>query len=387
MKRPYNSSRWRSVLPWLRTGIVFALLITLVETFLVFGIVTPVVIEGSSMAPALLGQHAEATCPRCSWKFAIGGDQLPGDRPIVCPDCRESFWQEHPLVLQPGRRLCVDRTRYAFRPPRRWEVVVFRCPERASQLCVKRVLGLSGERLSFAAGDLLVDGHVIRKSIDEQLQIRQLVHRERDLLRYWRAEDNSWQWGANAWQHTGEAQTMLQFQPVSGPVTDDLGINQRTTRPLHKATDLMVTCEASLTPGARLEFRAIFPNQRRGKATSATGYRTTIVWSLFDRQAMLAVDGKVVWTETTPAAWPDQPRLMITATGEVTLHDLTVWRDAYYHTRPVDRHPAGHMSLAADEFFVVGDNVAISDDSRSWSQPGLPERLIIGAPLVSGPSN
>lgn len=39
--------------------------------------------------------------------------------------------------------------------------------------------------------------------------------------------------------------------------------------------------------------------------------------------------------------------------------------------------------LAADEYFVLGDNPSISDDSRSWTVgAGVPSQLIVGKPFI-----
>ncbi len=383
------------VLPWLQRVVVVIAILLLVETFLLLGVVTPVVIEGSSMAPSLLGAHLQVECPHCGWEFEVGADQWTDVWPIVCADCCESFRSGSNQEVQQGRRVWVDRTRYAFRQPRRWEVVVFRCPEQATQLCVKRVIGLPGELVSFSGGDLFVHGQVVRKSLSQQQQLRQLVHRERKKLLLWQSASSDWQRTGGAWRHQGDAPTRLTFYPAKGiPVTDDLGINQRVSRRLNVATDLMVTCEATLAPDATLEFQAIFPTPPPGEAALAAGRtiaagqtnrpgRSQFTWSLFDRQSMLTVDGQVVHRERSNLPWPSSPRLALLATGDVTIHNLSVWRDATYHTRPDDRWPAEERVLAAGEFFVVGDNVAISADSRNWAHPGLSERWILGSPLGS----
>lgn len=44
---------------------------------------------------------------------------------------------------------------------------------------------------------------------------------------------------------------------------------------------------------------------------------------------------------------------------------------------------SSQWKLAADEYFVLGDNPPISDDSRSWSfGPGVPSQLIVGKPFI-----
>ena len=45
------------------------------------------------------------------------------------------------------------------------------------------------------------------------------------------------------------------------------------------------------------------------------------------------------------------------------------------------------MRLAADEYFVLGDNSPVSDDSRTWPDRGaVVAKLLVGKPLVAIPS-
>jgi signal peptidase I len=60
-------------------------------------------------------------------------------------------------TLQEGERLLVDRTAFLTRGPRRGEIVVFRCPDRANELCIKRVFGLPGERVGLIDGELTLN--------------------------------------------------------------------------------------------------------------------------------------------------------------------------------------------------------------------------------------
>ena len=69
--------------------------------------------------------------------------------------------------------------------------------------------------------------------------------------------------------------------------------------------------------------------------------------------------------------------------------NVAVWRDVYYavrhgdgRQRSAERGVTTSWRLATDEFFVLGDNAPVSDDSRSWlSGPGVEAKLLIGKPL------
>jgi signal peptidase I len=53
-----------------------------------------------------------------------------------------------------GDRVLVDKTPYLWRDPRRWEPVVFRYPLRRGEPYVKRCIGLPGEQILIAGGDI-----------------------------------------------------------------------------------------------------------------------------------------------------------------------------------------------------------------------------------------
>jgi signal peptidase I len=55
----------------------------------------------------------------------------------------------------------VDRTAYLWTTPARGDVIVFRCPDRAGELCIKRIVGLPGETLVLGAEGWQADGEVL----------------------------------------------------------------------------------------------------------------------------------------------------------------------------------------------------------------------------------
>ncbi|QDU58750.1 signal peptidase I [Aeoliella mucimassa] len=371
---------------WLRSMALLGIALTLSETFLVLGVVSPVAIEGSSMAPTALGPHLEAMCPHCQLAFAVGLDQRPASNRLVCPNCLQIFEVDEQLPLAAGQRVLVDRVHYEMFDAQRWDVVVFRCPEHPTDYCIKRVIGLPGEHVDFEKGDLVIDDQIVRKTLSEQLRLRQSVHVERDDLQAWFAPRDGWSYDHCTWTHQGPS-TQLCFAPIGDlAVLNHLGVNQAAVLPRSIALDLMVTCQAKLGPQATLQFVAEFGEGTRLESSQVTDSRASesgvsLVWSLFDRQALLAVDGSQTVEQTRSTPWPGPPGLRIEAVGEVEITDLTVWRDIHYHTRPVDRWPAAGVQVSPQNLFVVGDNVAISSDSRTWASHQLPAKLLIGRPI------
>jgi signal peptidase I len=142
----------------LRTIVGFLLAAILVDAFLVSGLVFPVRVASGSMAPALLGPHRAWTCKQCKETFVSSLESLPASsRAAVCPHCRAAN-ETDDGIERPGQRVLVDRASLTLRPPKRWEVVVLDCPVSPRDWCVKRVIGLPGERVEVRDGEVWIDG-------------------------------------------------------------------------------------------------------------------------------------------------------------------------------------------------------------------------------------
>ncbi|MHC4506458.1 MAG: signal peptidase I [Planctomycetota bacterium] len=68
--------------------------------------------------------------------------------------------------LGQGDRLVVDKLTHRFASIGRFDVVVFRCPDRRGDDYVKRVVGLPGETIEMRGGELYVDGEHIPQDFD-----------------------------------------------------------------------------------------------------------------------------------------------------------------------------------------------------------------------------
>jgi signal peptidase I len=398
-------------------GVVIAAAV--LQTWLVLGWIVPMTVSGSSMAPALLGPHRLYRCPDCRHEFAVGLDQLPLGDLAVCPHCGERRATAAARTDQRGERLAVDRTALAWRAPRRWEVVVFHCPECASDLCVKRVVGLPGETITLDDGDVLVNGQVVRKSLAVQRAVRQLVDGSDD-----EAEIRTFPIGkavyrtSSRWRRNDSED--LEYHHVhGGPITDEFSYNQGAAPPTNRAADVMLTFEARLAGAGQLvltaandagrcELIADFSRRevglklgersvaKRPLPVAAVERGHVVEWtlSLFDRQVLLAIGDDVVLAEPLErdqlsGGEPGVPLAIGVRglTGEI--RRVAVWRDVYYAVRHSDGRQRGAelngavaWRLGPGEFFVLGDNAAISDDSRNWlSGPGLDAKLLIGKPL------
>jgi signal peptidase I len=73
--------------------------------------------------------------------------------------------------LHTDERLVVEKISYRFHGPRRGDVVVLHDPSGGSELLIKRVVGLPGERVTIADGQVFIDGVAIDESyLDQETQ-------------------------------------------------------------------------------------------------------------------------------------------------------------------------------------------------------------------------
>ncbi len=68
--------------------------------------------------------------------------------------------------LGQGDRLVVDKLTHRFGSIGRFDVIVFRCPDRRGDDYVKRVVGLPGETIEMRGGELYVNGEHVPQDFD-----------------------------------------------------------------------------------------------------------------------------------------------------------------------------------------------------------------------------
>lgn len=124
----------------------------------------PLRVLSSSMEPTLYGPHWDLECPRChnpvTLTVNIGSrGKIKSARFGSCPCCGFSEIPLNPRKLVKGDRVFVDR--YGCPEPRRWEVAALRLSD--GSLAVKRVAGLPGEEVELRRGALYVDGVPVPK--------------------------------------------------------------------------------------------------------------------------------------------------------------------------------------------------------------------------------
>lgn len=430
----HPAARRRSARRILAVCILLGLAAFAVRLLLLQGWLRPVRIASGSMAPDLLGPHWETRCGDCGYLVQIDASQAQGDETVVCPNCG---FARNPLcgaALRRGERVLIDRAALWLRRPRRFESAALQEPQGEDRLAVKRVVGLPGERLEVRGGEAFANGLIVRKTFAKLREMAVPVYddrfRPRDdrLPPRWRDDQERWTRSGGIYAYPGDFQPFAQLRsrpqlawlryrhwrcsPLPGlrtkesPVLDDYGYNLGPPRQLNAVTDLMLRCRvqtvgegclAVALHDGREEWQVrIWP--RRGEATLRRAGREVaqarfsrqvdespflLEAALCDRRVLAAVDGATILTHAyEPASAERRPSPRPLALGAAGLaaeaSELVVARDVYYLPPP----GRGAWRLAAplgdDEYLLLGDNAPISQDSRVWPQPNLPNRELRG---------
>jgi signal peptidase I len=145
------------------------------------------VIPTGSMAPTLYGRHKEMKCEQCGFTSALGASDEIDDATglymdnmrideALCPNCRYLNPVRNLPVFK-GDRILVNKFPYEFGDPQRWDVPVFKYPEKPTTNYIKRLVGLPGETILIKRGDVYrVEGDrsrtILRKSPEKQKELQ-----------------------------------------------------------------------------------------------------------------------------------------------------------------------------------------------------------------------
>ena len=389
------------------------------------------------MAPALLGRHYQMSCAECKFGFACDGVNIPADRQTVCPNC--GFSENE---LQPAQFVAADRVAILPSDQlERWDVVAVALENRegnAAQFAVKRIVGLPGEEFCFEHGDILVDGVVAVKPLAVQKALRIPVfdsdcRTSRDASLAGRmirvpnvsrldggSEDTIPIVGTSGRMASTmvDVEHKVRFQPIVGyrskeagePVNvikDFYAYNQKLSRKLNRVDqlymqfDILAAPEVGVmiqVPGPQsvkiyLNLESVDVEQMVGEEIKHRSFemplRTEvglkIEISSFDRQLCLLVNDLEIFNIESLDQEPlDKERAwesleLSVADGTCRLNRLQVWRDIYYFDQGKEHFSKlARRRTGESEYFVLGDNVPVSIDSRWWSEPAVDRRQIIG---------
>jgi len=274
-------------------------------------VVEAFVIPTGSMAPTLLGKHMLFRSDQTGYEWAVnpwyyinqnadfpaplqGADDAnrPWPDPMVtdpmttsrsniefAPDPRtireRAGYTPPPQVkrLRMGDRILVHKYLYEVLPPRRWDVVVFKNPENATQNFIKRLVGLAGEEIWLADGDVFArpappsgagtdpakDGWFIARKPDRiQRALWRTIYSSEYCPREPVRDGRRWfhsPWSGDGWASEDRTEyrcdnpiaSRLEWDTVNWPITDRVPYNEVASRimperPAFPVADLRMRC-------------------------------------------------------------------------------------------------------------------------------------------------
>lgn len=383
-------------------------------------------VPSGSMAPNLLGFHRHVHCEHCGYAFEIGADDHNGPPvSIACPMCRGTVAVDSG-PMDSGDRLLVLKWFHEIQPPTRWETVVFRNPSDAGQAYIKRVVGLPGEKVTIDAGDVFLDGKIARKTLDQLMAMRMAVYdherssRCQECRPRFEAESTPSHWkcegsklvvdavGSRA-PHTlsyvhlgpnGRAQAVDDDNPYNGRASDsdsqavtDLIIQLRA---MHNGGNGYFGIRYQASTSAPFEVR-VNPatgsvellhdgrSWKRGQVAEWSEGSADLVFAYWDRRVGVRINGQapfedidLAYAAVEPAAMSSRPVVLIADGSRWTIDRFRIDRDVHYRGESSEE---SSRRLSGHEYFMLGDNSPISNDSRKWSIPAVPASLLVGKPL------
>lgn len=346
------------------------------------------VVTTGSMAPLILGVHRQCDCPKCGFPVVVGAPH-DGSAPdhysgVKCPNCGAGDLGLENLPDQPGQRLWVDKSAYEWRAPRRWELAVFRGADDRGTLYVKRVVGLPGETVRIKDGEVYIDGELCRMPLGVMLATRHhfgnslsspLIKTESEYC------DAPTTHRITALGTKTARVTFSLLDPAERMCRDYWEYNGAKVARIEEGSGQLFSFQ--VTPQSAPGMLRVYFGGRALGPPIQVGSRSRIDVAFKSDRWIMAVNGG-----PTADDWQslDQPankswQWCVELNGDpFDMTDLRFSRLPRYQS--AGRHGiASPCRLGPDEYFMLGDNSADSDDSRFWPEPGVPASRLIGRPM------
>ncbi len=392
-------------------------------------VVEAFVIPTGSMAPTLLGAHMDFRSDQTGYEWAVNpwypsarGQDVPAGiqggtnvaNPSVTDPTTTTGYNQEPLRrrgrarghvtppeikrLRAGDRILVQKYLYELFPPSRWDVVVFKNPELATQNFIKRLVGLPGEQIWIVDGDIFAravstrdggdpvpegDWTIQRKPHSVQKSLWRLVHSseyspltpERDGRRWfqdpWRGPD----WltrDRRTYRNDTSTPSTLSWDDTNWPIWDWVPYNEFPTK---------VNSRVEQFPVADLRLRAGIEPDGPGLSAAPTIRARSHEFQAFldDSGAVLRMrpEGATEWQDlatgdfggfapgrvTNIELWHADQALTLVVNGSVIA-------EAEYDWSPIAR--LGFSTIAEGEAFLDPDVRSPALSSAATYRPAQP---------------
>ena len=370
-------------------------------------------ISESSMATALVGQHANLKCQSCGYKFAIGLPVTPKDYVIgedaYCPMCGNHNFGTKKERFRNGDRILTSKKLL----PKRWDLVLFQSPTDLTSLLLKRVVGLEGETVEIIDGDIFVNSRMVSKPATGYEEMWLAISDTKYRAKKTHRPQIEWQPGAKSQSQYPDEQgwrfeaneNSEQSLELNGELTDRMIYNLNSMEyirpePVH---DIRLKVQVAELQGqgelqlvwehagkkvtgilqangqARLETKQADGSQWTETAATNGRNRKNVKLMLIvrDGYAYLYANGKELAgsavgeleAQNARGREPQTCRVKIIAENcQGRISRIQLDRDVHYKAV----HPQA-VKVSRGHYYVLGDNSAVSSDSRlGWRvYPGL----------------
>ncbi len=378
------------------------------------------------MVPHFYGESVRFDCENCRFQFRSSISQKPINETAICPNC------SHPTTWSKGvavpAEICEINTASSLN---RWDVVALMPTANTTSGRIKRIVGLPGERLQFQNGDLFINGARVQKAWPAILATRVLMFDSANLMQArFAAEPNEQTWFCDnsIWRFeaisTGPHYGKLVYQherctsisqdsesmPKYFPLEDYYAENQNTSRRFHPMGDGIFEMNVSLSADAVLRtnvfafgrWLSIVVSEgcvelrngtelltKKMHPTSLARDDLLLVVAAIDHQIFVCVNETEMIqydvAETDSSNQFQTPFLEWEAIqGYGSLRRVRIWRDLYFYDETstdweehaVNR-PEG-TTIPDNSYFVLGDNLPVSRDSRNSPVEFVPRSQVLG---------
>ena len=334
-------------------------------------------VNGPSMAPTLFGACSRWSCMECgvvNLCFLFKNEGV-SESETACSGCGAVIAVQDIQAEYAGDRIYINsyssKDAEALAHIKRGDLVVV---SNANDLHVKRLVGKPGDTVALAGVHLTINGVRIEDELfDHQIRFPHpwlLVSGDLSAAKVQQSAESfveSYSLGGKhshqmGWVSMEDSKYQMLFSPglvdsrqINSPVWDDFPFNVGISRRLFSADRLRLSGITLKATDIQVYFWTEEGVRRVDRSLGASEFFQV---SCFDGT-------QVEQDQDQSAVNREHPIAIVCPTQDVTMTNLIVERLLEYRIRPNDqrRYP---LLLNEDEYFVLGDNVPVSVDSRDW---------------------